>query len=272
MSPGRLIRDEGSSPLARGLLKVPGCQAPRGGIIPARAGFTWTTWSCPVTRADHPRSRGVYRSAGRPYPAVLGSSPLARGLPFVFVCFVRAFGIIPARAGFTPWSAGTGGRRRDHPRSRGVYTFSFRPPSPPTGSSPLARGLLVVVLPGRVHVGIIPARAGFTSTSCWLARVTGGSSPLARGLLLASSVRRQSTGIIPARAGFTPASSATAPPARDHPRSRGVYSCTGTSCGRSAGSSPLARGLPRRLDHRPDHRDGSSPLARGLPSVASPTP
>ena len=50
-------------------------------------------------------------------------------------------------------------------------------------------------------------------------------------------------GIIPARAGFTPVSRPTRERARDHPRSRGVYSRRmrrATTCG---GSSPLARGL-----------------------------
>ena len=57
--------------------------------------------------------------------------------------------------------------------------------------------------------------------------------------------------IIPARAGFTTAFSAGSPDAKDHPRSRGVYS---TACRRppgSRGSSPLARGLPRGRAGRP---------------------
>ena len=40
MSPGRFIYDEGSSPLARGLLLVIMVVSILGGIIPARAGFT----------------------------------------------------------------------------------------------------------------------------------------------------------------------------------------------------------------------------------------
>ena len=56
----------GSSPLARGLLRVGGGMGGRRGIIPARAGFTAA--GCPRRgpSPDHPRSRGVY-------------SPLARG-------------------------------------------------------------------------------------------------------------------------------------------------------------------------------------------------
>ena len=35
------------------------------------------------------------------------------------------------------------------------------------GSSPLARGLLLVPVDGQVKVGIIPARAGFTLADPW---------------------------------------------------------------------------------------------------------
>ena len=50
-------------------------------IIPARAGFTWITDPLVWAPVDHPRSRGVYAD-GEPWDSsVMGSSPLARGLP-----------------------------------------------------------------------------------------------------------------------------------------------------------------------------------------------
>ena len=52
---------------------------------------------------------------------------------------------------------------RDHPRSRGVYTEEFRGAVELAGSSPLARGLLLVFLLVICRSRIIPARAGFTS-------------------------------------------------------------------------------------------------------------
>ena len=59
--PARGRRTGGSSPLARGLL-VRSCAAVRfSGIIPARAGFTRSRGRWKAARADHPRSRGVYR-------------------------------------------------------------------------------------------------------------------------------------------------------------------------------------------------------------------
>ena len=133
----------GSSPLARGLPAA----APRASsqirIIPARAGFT-PPWR-PARRWwwDHPRSRGVYRSARFGETVGAGSSPLARGLRGDGAHRARGRGIIPARAGFTRPGRAPGDSHRDHPRSRGVYRLRLGG----TGG----------------HDRIIPARAGFTS-------------------------------------------------------------------------------------------------------------
>ena len=137
--------------------------------------------------------------------------------------------------------------------------------NPTEGSSPLARGLLDSKMTDLNKTRIIPARAGFTLSpfpilaasqdhprsrgvygcfSVWT-DLPMGSSPLARGLHDVANTRFGKFGIIPARAGFTSAQ----PPAwrrpRDHPRSRGVYSPTGSVRTLGSGSSPLARGLPR---------------------------
>ena len=235
-----------------------------------------------------------------------GSSPLARGLPRSCVRRRDAWGIIPARAGFTTWKSLGAVSRGDHPRSRGVYVRVTKAALGDAGSSPLARGLLRL-LP--CHVGplrIIPARAGFTSASRALSCQPGGSSPLARGLLCAPFWIPVHTGIIPARAGFTRGWTPPRPGPRDHPRSRGVYARRYSASPQASGSSPLARGLPlppaapllergiiparagftaRRLRELPECRDhprsrgvyaaqvgsvglivGSSPLARGLHS------
>ena len=70
-----------------------------------------------------------------------------------------------------------------------------------------------------------------------------GSSPLARGLPAKLKPDHLPCRIIPARAGFTPAGRRLSPPARDHPRSRGVYKLTIGADSLAEGSSPLARGL-----------------------------
>ena len=153
----------GSSPLARGLLGklVPVLSGER--IIPARAGFTvvrFWTWSF---RPDHPRSRGVYHRRRELTTAILGSSPLARGLPPGPVSRPYGFGIIPARAGFTLFSGPAYAPHGDHPRSRGVYLAKSSYTMNAVGSSPLARGLLGSRGPVEHVQRIIPARAGFTT-------------------------------------------------------------------------------------------------------------
>ena len=131
----------GSSPLARGLLTAAPDRRHSNGIIPARAGFTWSRRTPRGCGRDHPRSRGVYIEGLCKTMGLTGSSPLARGLRVHPVGDSCVHGIIPARAGFT------GCRKRiaecppDHPRSRGVYTMMAALKVVFPGSSPLARGL-----------------------------------------------------------------------------------------------------------------------------------
>ena len=256
----------GSSPLARGLHqdRRPGRRLL--GIIPARAGFTSTTTSCPASSRDHPRSRGVYEGTTSTKTVPAGSSPLARGLPAGDAQDDGAAGIIPARAGFTTICTWLQDLFQDHPRSRGVYVRDQLRTEEARGSSPLARGLRRRrrnIIP---RDGIIPARAGFTYEVCLLSvccedhprsrgvyllgqlgeRISGGSSPLARGLPPASSSKLPHEGIIPARAGFTARAVTSNVTSMDHPRSRGVYSAFDPVDNPGDGSSPLARGLPTR--------------------------
>ena len=139
-----------------------------------------------------------------------------------------------------------------------------------------------------------------------------GSSPLARGLPHRGPFRARRLRIIPARAGFTGRKSPTRWSARDHPRSRGVYSGWVVLLTCLKGSSPLARGLRPNASHRDlegriiparagfthalnlrlrlvrdhprsrgvyadveralVHDNGSSPLARGLRRLPRPLP
>ena len=255
--------DEGSSPLARGLLEGGPPSDGLWRIIPARAGFTTGYVVAQGSGTDHPRSRGVYRDGERGYPAPRGSSPLARGLHMRLEKGTVADRIIPARAGFT-WRRGPHWKRaQDHPRSRGVYPDVDVLEETQKGSSPLARGLHPRARRDRSRIRIIPARAGFTVLSTGQVTIDSdhprsrgvypsllsqycfalGSSPLARGLRNRTMFIEYEQRIIPARAGFT-SCGATAWAARsDHPRSRGVYAWTACGAGRGGGSSPLARGL-----------------------------
>ena len=213
----------GSSPLARGLPENPVSAGLPPRIIPARAGFTSAGGRSARAAADHPRSRGVYRRRKCGHGRHRGSSPLARGLLGTVVSPRRRPRIIPARAGFTTVAQEAAARMADHPRSRGVYLSKRRRARPEWGSSPLARGLPDESVEFIPLVGIIPARAGFTSAcSVWVfgtrdhPRSRGvypgrtvlipdgmGSSPLARGLRRPRGGCRHQPRIIPARAGFT---------------------------------------------------------------------
>ena len=111
----------GSSPLARGLQGRRLRGGPAWGIIPARAGFTGRPSMYGAISGDHPRSRGVYVYITCSCVALRGSSPLARGLPWIIFNPRRPSRIIPARAGFTTASQHPSEPNADHPRSRGVY-------------------------------------------------------------------------------------------------------------------------------------------------------
>ena len=128
-----------------------------------------------------------------------------RGLPGYFCALEGVIGIIPARAGFTDNGVLHLVEIEDHPRACGVYPRirSIVPMAP--GSSPRVRGLLAGGVDDSHAVGIIPARAGFTSDGRQTEVNGGGSSPRVRGLLPVTTGFRGLLRIIPARAGFTPA-------------------------------------------------------------------
>ena len=276
----------GSSPLARGLPPPVGEPCAGDRIIPARAGFTASRTRPGLWGRDHPRSRGVYRTATQAVASSDGSSPLARGLRVRPGRRCGWGGIIPARAGFTSAPVIVIGSPGDHPRSRGVYGSTGQVRAHPLGSSPLARGLPPDSESVWVRHRIIPARAGFTSgrpqpdgTRTDHPRSRGvyrcssdrpdrpsGSSPLARGLRGRPVLGGLPHGIIPARAGFTVSWLIEPSWLRDHPRSRGVYPCRMSDVETPAGSSPLARGLPPPSPGQPgwtpDH-----PRSRGVYAV-----
>ena len=154
---------EGSSPLARGLLRPRLLDQRPQGIIPARAGFTDGGVPRMGIFRDHPRSRGVYGKRCEATFNRLGSSPLARGLRRGPDARRSGIGIIPARAGFTQQHKLTVDELPDHPRSRGVYALSDPAVRCSPGSSPLARGLLEGRIGCVLRLRIIPARAGFTA-------------------------------------------------------------------------------------------------------------
>ena len=170
----------GSSPLSRGIPPpVPGAQPPAG-IIPALAGNTGVGGGVIRRPSDHPRSRGEYCRFDTNSLALLGSSPLSRGILRLRPHSRRNLRIIPALAGNT---SGKGSEQlpvRDHPRSRGEYSSEEVHRYDTPGSSPLSRGIRI--LPGgTLHaLRIIPALAGNTAP-CGMVLITVRDHPRSRG-------------------------------------------------------------------------------------------
>ena len=153
----------GSSPLARGTQRYR-CRLALGfRFIPARAGNTSQHVFRALDRAVHPRSRGEHVSVNLDAIGAGGSSPLARGTPDSQRRQPLKRRFIPARAGNTERVEKILGMELVHPRSRGEHPEMPLVCKPSAGSSPLARGTLVVEAGEPDFRRFIPARAGNTS-------------------------------------------------------------------------------------------------------------
>ena len=152
----------GSSPLARGTPAAREVWSYEVGLIPARAGNT-RAWR-PVERSSwaHPRSRGEHDNPKAAAAYRAGSSPLARGTLPADGRAGFSRGLIPARAGNTRTTTRASRHGGAHPCSRGEHSGSNPPILRRTGSSPLARGTLAIVMGIIAIIGLIPARAGNT--------------------------------------------------------------------------------------------------------------
>ena len=217
-----IVASIGSSPLARGTLRLRARRPPLAWFIPARAGNTISRPPITWTSSVHPRSRGEHRSRSGPRAQDSGSSPLARGTPPRPERVARLLRFIPARAGntgpgrygmalrrFIPARAGNTARaprapraRPVHPRSRGEHPRASSGARSMAGSSPLARGTLRRT-PRTAIAAVHPRSRGEHPGSAAYHVSPTGSSPLARGT--------------PARASGAP------PPPSVHPRSRGEH-------------------------------------------------
>ena len=172
----------------------------------------------------------------------------------------------------------------DHPRSRGVYPHCLSWTGWHCGSSPLARGLLILRRRSSGRSGIIPARAGFTKSEFCVAQHMS-DHPRSRGVYAtAAGPRWRPCGSSPLARGLRRGSPGGRAPGPDHPRSRGVYAGAATilPCrpriipARAGFTStvrlrqvratdhPRSRGVYETWSTSTGSRAGSSPLARGL--------
>ena len=235
----------GSSPLARGTRAWPPGSTTWIRLIPARAGNTRRLRMRRSRRRAHPRSRGEHPVSFTVCGSSPGSSPLARGTLSLQPPGTVILGLIPARAGNTRRPDGEGIHRWAHPRSRGEHRLALAAGLGCRGSSPLARGTLTFRTFFATNTGLIPARAGNTNFTAFIANtlwahprsrgehrrvhvltfVLVGSSPLARGTRDIIIPETFSLGLIPARAGNTFRRRRHNHPGRAHPRSRGEHTC-----------------------------------------------
>ncbi len=221
----------GSSPHARGAPPYGKCSTGSTRLIPACAGSTTVREVLDGFHAAHPRMRGEHPCV-RPWCGhPEGSSPHARGAPFVA----------------TPDKVSGGA----HPRMRGEHFRFSQSVHVVPGSSPHARGAPGLSHRAGVELGLIPACAGSTSSLsgsrwCWWAHprmrgehsldqlavmVMRGSSPHARGARSCTLAPLTTIRLIPACAGST--------------------IVTHTLVGSCGGSSPHARGALGRLGLHP---------------------
>ena len=135
-------QNQGSPPLARGILFFTFPPRLLMRITPACAGNTAGIDSNSNPPRDHPRLRGEYISDFFLHPYVIGSPPLARGIPPDEWNYCINDGITPACAGNTSSLFNCWDVNGDHPRLRGEYLAASVDPSRHTGSPPLARGIL----------------------------------------------------------------------------------------------------------------------------------
>ena len=106
--------------------------------------------------------RGEHGWAASRAPLRPGSSPHARGARGGVADDEVKSRIIPACAGSTPCPIRQALPSWDHPRMRGEHWRAWSAGPPRRGSSPHARGALVLGIVVLVSDGIIPACAGST--------------------------------------------------------------------------------------------------------------
>ena len=180
-------------------------------------------------------------------------------------------GLIPARAGKTIPPRRRGRRWAAHPRACGENKGWLLPVVTAAGSSPRVRGKPRYVFVRGPTSGLIPARAGKTSSSARqgpnarahpracgenlhhhnLGCSSDGSSPRVRGKPHRNPVLPLGDRLIPARAGKTPSTKTSAKPSRAHPRACGENFDGPDVAQRLAGSSPRVRGKPPSPTVRP---------------------
>ena len=156
----------GSSPRGRGKLVVFDDDVVSCRLIPARAGKTAPASTQPSASAAHPRAGGENKTTSTPARLARGSSPRGRGKPRRSARRTSHERLIPARAGKTRRPCDRVSRYAAHPRAGGENCARSALVSASSGSSPRGRGKRELFGADSERCGLIPARAGKTSTTC----------------------------------------------------------------------------------------------------------
>ena len=155
----------GSSPRVRGKLSRCGPSWRARRLIPARAGKTISDGLTAQVAGAHPRACGENLSWPSVMRGMMGSSPRVRGKRVGVERSVHGDGLIPARAGKTPKARPASTQSRAHPRACGENLIDNANPLMKLGSSPRVRGKRHEGVGGVNDDGLIPARAGKTSST-----------------------------------------------------------------------------------------------------------
>ena len=180
-------------------------------------------------------------SAGR-CPQPWGSSPHTRGTPRLRPGKSGRGGLIPAHAGNTGHSIGSGSPARAHPRTRGEHSTWKSLPPVMMGSSPHTRGTHRQPLHTGRHMRAHPRTRGEHETVWKDITDVLGSSPHTRGTHWAMPPSDGGKGLIPAHAGNTFDDLMIERKSRAHPRTRGEHCPVWAVSHTRAGSSPHTRG------------------------------
>ena len=139
-TPSSARLDRGSSPRVRGKLRSLYRASYGDGLIPARAGKTYTLSSPAGSLSAHPRACGENALGKASGSLTSGSSPRVRGKRWSCRPRRRIRGLIPARAGKTSRKSLATSRRLAHPRACGENLADLRDQLYSAGSSPRVRG------------------------------------------------------------------------------------------------------------------------------------
>ena len=215
------------------------------GLIPARAGKTARFYAGLVSIEAHPRAGGENPAMLGSSLQLFGSSPRGRGKRAYSTPTIFSQRLIPARAGKTRGRPGAARANGAHPRAGGENVILLCSWPSTSGSSPRGRGKHQGRRVCRRRMGLIPARAGKTSSisptswPTWAHPRAGGenvsnsaasicisgSSPRGRGKRRPRRGHVDAGGLIPARAGKTSRPREGAGCRTAHPRAGGENFC-----------------------------------------------